>query len=391
MISVPDAIKAIQDSILPLELVKLNIEDALDQVTHNPINSPIHMPPFAQSAMDGYALNGDNLPSYTLIAEIQAGASAENIHLQHGEAARIFTGAMVPGGTTAIAKQEIVERSNEQITLTTSVKQNENIRPLGEQIKKGEIALNEHTVINAGAAGFLYTLGLHEVEVYRKPKVCIIATGNELVKPGEELPVGKVYESNTYTLKTALKGLNIHADIQTVKDDYASTKESIHKAMTNYDLLITTGGISVGDYDFVGKAFEELGVETLFYKVKQKPGKPVFFGKHASSYVFGLPGNPAAVLSCFYMYVLPAIKTMMGNNQPFLETRKLALKGSYSKTKSLSHFLKARAFGNEVEIMNAQSSAMLSSFATANCLLFMPEGQDEWKSGDLVEAYMLPN
>ncbi|MFT5777216.1 MAG: molybdopterin molybdotransferase [Crocinitomicaceae bacterium] len=389
MIGVLNAIAAIENAIQPLEAVKLNIEDAIDHVLCNEIKSPINMPPFDQSAMDGYALCG-TADVYEVIAEIKAGDSAVGIELKPGEAARIFTGAVVPLSCTAVAKQEIVERNGAQIRLTEKVKEKANIRPLGEQIRQGQIALEKSTVITAGAAGFLYTLGIHEVDVFRKPKVCIIATGNELVRPGLPLPMGKVYESNTYTLKTALKGLNIEATIQTVEDDFESTKAIIQDALEKYDVLITTGGISVGDYDFVGKAFEDIGIETIFYKVKQKPGKPLYFGKHNETIIYGLPGNPAAVLTSFYIYVLPGIKSLMGNTHPFLELRSLALKGDYTKSQSLSHFLKARVTGNEVEIMKAQSSAMLSSFAISNCLIFMPEGEETWSSGDLVQAYMLP-
>lgn len=395
MITVIKAIETIEEVTPSLGQVVLKTVDAVDHVLCNAILSPINMPPFDQSAMDGYALNG-SFESYNVVAEIKAGdlivnESGASLTLKPGQAARIFTGAMAPQGTTAIAKQEIVLREKMKIKITESIEDKANIRPRGEQIKKGSLALEKNTLITAGVAGFSYGLGIDKVIVNRKPKVCIIATGNELVKPGEPLPLGKIYESNTYTLIAAFKKLSIDVNIEQVPDDYDASKNCIQGALETYDVLITTGGISVGDYDFVGKAFNELGINTEFYKVKQKPGKPLFFGRHKEkTLIYGLPGNPAAAMTCFYMYVIPGIKTLMGNVNSKLEIRRLKLKQDYHKTPNLSHILKARNDGNEVEILNAQSSAMLSSFAMTNCLIHLEEGRETWKSGDEVDAYMLP-
>lgn len=390
MISVQEALLKIQSNVSHLREEKLSIDDAFNQVLSQDVISPIHMPPFNQSAMDGYAINGCDLMEFDLVGEIQAGDSAEEIDLKQGEAVRIFTGAVVPKGATAVVKQEIVSRVKERIQLQQFSKKGENIRPQGEQIRTGEVALPRHRQLNSGAVGFLYTLGINEATVYRKPKIIVIATGNELVEPGQPLPKGKIYESNTYTLKAALKGMGIEAEIRYVEDDFDKTKTVIKNALDECDLLITTGGISVGDYDFVGQVLEELNVETVFYKVKQKPGKPLYFGRRDDVTVFALPGNPAAVLSCFYMYVTPAILKMMGHQNVSLEERQLKLTDSYKKTASLTYFLKAQAYGNDVTILTAQSSAMLSSFASANCIAALEEGKEEWSAGDEVSVYMLP-
>jgi molybdopterin molybdotransferase len=265
-----------------------------------------------------------------------------------------------------------------------------NIRFAGEQVQIGAVVLKKDTTINLGAIGYLYMLGIHKVEVSRKPKAIIIVTGNELMAPGQELTSGKIYESNSYTLKAALKSVGVDSEIQSVKDDFESTKHMISKALSQCDLVITSGGISVGDYDFVGKAMNELGVNEIFYKLKQKPGKPLFFGTKGETSVFALPGNPAAVLSCFYMYVIPAIRIMQGYSTPRLEQRTLKITSEYKKGAMLTHFLKAYANGNEVRILNAQSSAMLSSFSEANCLAKLPEGRTDWSVGDDVEVFMLP-
>ena len=389
MISVHEALEKIKENSIRLESIQIKVEDALGYVLANDIISPINMPPFNQSAMDGYAVNGSHLSEFTMVGEIQAGDSGEGIELNEGETIRIFTGALVPQSATSVVKQEIVERDGDQIQVTEPIKAGVNIRISGEQIKSGSVVLEKDSVINLGAIGYLYMLGIHEVEVTRKPKAIIIVTGNELIPPGEKLTQGKIYESNSYTLKSALRSIGVDAEIQSVKDDFEATKQMISEALNKSELVITSGGISVGDYDFVGRSMNELGVNEVFYKLKQKPGKPLFYGTNKGTSVFALPGNPAAILSCFYMYVLPAVRLMQGYKIPQLEQRSLKLTSDYKKTSSLTHFLKAFAEGDEVRILSAQSSAMLSSFAEANCLVKMPEGREVWSAGDSVDAFMI--
>ena len=390
MISVKSALQKVNEKIERSSFSEVLTENALGHILAQDVFSPINMPPFDQSAMDGYALGDIFSNQYTVIAEVKAGDSSEAIQLKNGEAARIFTGGMVPQGSVVVAKQEIVEREGDVISLTEKVNIGANIRPKGEQINKGELALSEGILIDAGSVGYLYGIGIDTVSVFAKPKTIIIATGNELTKPGLPLAPGKIYESNTYTLKAAFQQIGIKASINTVKDDYESTENMINDALNSYDLVVMTGGISVGDYDFVGKALGELEVEQVFYKVKQKPGKPVYLGVKKGATIFGLPGNPAAALSCFYMYVIPAVRKIQGFKDLFLEKRTLSLINSYKKTSNLSHFLKAFYSGDDVEILNSQSSAMLSSFAIANCILYMQENKEVWEVGDKVEAYIFP-
>ena len=202
--------------------------------------------------------------------------------------------------------------------------------------------------------------------------------------------MGKIYESNTFTLQAALNYSGYSVEIKTVEDDYKATRDIIEQAINSSDVVIMTGGISVGDYDFVESALNELEVISDFYKVKQKPGKPLFFGHKGEKIVFALPGNPAAVLSCFYVYVLPCLNLMIGKSENMHITRELILKNDYKKTGTMTHFLKAYSENGEVEILSAQSSAMLSSFVQANCIVSMNQGREEWKIGDRVTAIMLP-
>ncbi|MFT5858364.1 MAG: molybdopterin molybdotransferase [Flavobacteriaceae bacterium] len=388
MTSVKDALQIINDKISHLAPLEVGLLDALDLTLAEEISSPIHMPPFDQSAMDGYAICKHSEKEYRLIGEVKAGDQPQ-ILLQPGESTRIFTGAMVPRGANSVVKQEDVTRIDSSIIIHCEPKAGMNIRPAGEQIKKSEIALSKGSRLNPGAIGFLAMLGITKVTVYRKPSISVIATGSELVKPGNELTGGEIFESNTYTLQAALKKSGFSCEISSVEDDYAATKKSVRAALDKSDVVIVTGGISVGDYDFVGLVLGDLNVQTGFYKVKQKPGKPLFFGTAGSKLVFALPGNPAAVLSCFYIYVLPALKLLIGNQVEPKPIESIILADSYSKSANLTHFLKARAENGKVKLLSSQSSAMLNSFVDSNCLAVMQEDKTEWKAGDLVDVIMI--
>lgn len=384
MITVSQAIEKIKEATIALNIIQATVSEGLHKVLAEAVSSPIYMPPFDQSAMDGYALGDTASKSYQLIGEIKAGDDASEVTLTKGQAIRIFTGAVVPKGTITVAQQEIVERNENSIQLTSSIAENKNIRPKGEQIQEGQLALDKGTLITPATVGFLYGIGIDKVKIYATPKIAIIATGSELVSPGEKLKPGQIYESNSFALKAAIETLGVKATIVSVKDNYKTTRDAIKEAIENNDLVLTSGGISVGDYDFVGEAFQEIGVNEHFYKVQQKPGKPLFFGKKNETSVFGLPGNPASALSCFYVYVMPTIKKIMGQINAFDQKENATLTSSYSRKGSFTHFLKAHIQNNQVTILNAQSSAMLSSFAAANCLACFPGEQENWNTGDLI-------
>ncbi len=390
MVTVDKAKSIIKSKCRTLETIRISLMDSLGFVLAEDISSTINMPPFDQSAMDGYAVQMHNSNKYKLIGEVKAGDKSD-LNLKPGEAARIFTGAMVPNGANCVAKQEIVDQLNhEMISINEPIKQFGNIRPLGEQIKTGDIGLTAGTEMNTGAIGFAAMLGLTEVTVYNKPTISILATGNELIKPGQPLTDGAIYESNTFTLKAALRSSRFDASIDTIDDNYDATKNKIQNLISKNNVVIITGGISVGDYDFVGDILEELGVEEGFYKIKQKPGKPMFFGSKENKLIFALPGNPASALSCYYNYVLPALNMLLGKNSAELESRTLTLNSNYKKTAEMTHFLKGLADDQKVDILGRQSSAMLNSFIDGNCLIILENGREIWNIGDKVQVIMLP-
>lgn len=391
MINVKEAKELISSNISTGDIeVKLLI-DSINNYLSDDIKSPINMPPFRQSAMDGYAICIHNSSNYKVIDEIKAG-DGHHPRLKKGEAVRIFTGAAVPDDANAVVMQEHVISNNNSITLTSEVSINANIRPLGEQVQKGAIALKKGTRLTPAAIGFLASLGIVEVSVFKKPSIAIVVTGNELVEAGNPLTYGKIYESNSIMLQSALNASGfINTQIYKVPDDYNKTLQILDTVIKKHEVVLITGGISVGDYDFVGKALKELNVNQLFYKVKQKPGKPLFFGKKEEASIFALPGNPAAALSCFYIYVYPALQKMSGVIDFQLKESLEISVSSFMKKGDRAQFLKAIYKEGEVTILEGQSSAMLQTFALANAFVYMPEEIHKISIGDQVQVIHIPN
>lgn len=392
MISVERAIHFVQQqSFQTYQKEKINLSESDGYFLAEDILSPIHMPPFDQSAMDGYALYLHESNTYIVIDEIKAGAG-KNPVLQPGEAVRIFTGAPVPDMANVVVMQEKVVIKDNILIIKESVSIGENIRPLGEQVKKGEVALKKGTKLTPAAIGFLASIGIKKVCVFKKPSIALIATGNELIEISQPLIRGKIYESNNAMLSSALASIG-YQNISTFKieDNEERTYEVLNKMLAKKEVILITGGVSVGDYDFVYKALQKLEVETIFYKVKQKPGKPLFFGKKGNTLVFGLPGNPASALTCFYIYVYPALQKISGESD--FKPSKIVKKSvsHFAKRGNRAQFLKAILKDGAIHILEGQSSAMLQSFALANALVYMPETLHEINPGDKVEIIVLPN
>ncbi len=391
MISVPQALRLVQNHTKKTQrIINLPIDKALGYVLAKDIISPIHMPPFRQSAMDGYALGSLEEDNFIVSGEVKAG-DFEDANIGKGQAIRIFTGAPVPNGTKAVIMQEKVEVSGNRITIQAPVLPDINIRPVGEQIKKGELALSQGTILTPAGVGYLASLGITTIDIYQKPSIAIITTGNELIPPGEPLEHGQIYESNSAMLYSALTQSGF-SDITGYKviDEYDATKNLIHQTILDHDVILVSGGISVGDYDFVGKALRALEVEEVFYKVKQKPGKPLYFAKKQEKIIFALPGNPASSLSCFYVYVLPALLQISGYPNPDNERKTAISQTKYSKKGERAEFLKAIVTQDNVTILDGQASSMLRSFSLANAMVYLPEEVSNVHIGDHVQVINLP-
>jgi len=382
MISVKEALALIQNNSISLGVEEVSVSEALDSYLSEAVFSPINLPPFRQSAMDGFAVRSHQGGFYTIKEEIQAGDS-KDIKLEVGEGARIFTGAQVPDDADYVIMKEHILEKEEQIFLQKKTEKN-NIRIPGELIKKGALALPKGTLLNSAALAFLSGLGIAKVKINKKPSVAILITGNELESAGESLTRGKIYDSNSIMLKMLLKKAGIEKiACYNVKDTEEDSVEVVKKAIENYDLLIASGGISVGDYDLMRNAFQTNGVCEKFYKINQRPGKPIYFGKKENTLVFGLPGNPAACFINYQVYVLPAIQLALGN-ESILLLKKATLEEELLNPTNKSLFLRAEVRGGSVKISENQNSAMLQSLVAANALVYIPETIKKIEKGEEV-------
>lgn len=377
LISVDEAVKLVLRSVKARSVIAMNLSAACGYVLAEEIRSPIQSPPFHQSAMDGYAFRfSDYINGKTIRVEGEAAAGVNfRGKVNIGQAVRIFTGAEVPAGADTVVMQEKVTVDRGMLMIHDPLlRKSANIRRAGSQVRKGNKALAKNTLLTPAAIGFLASLGLTKVKVYRKPSVSIITTGSELVVPGKKLTAGKVYESNAVTLQTLLNREGISKiTLFKVKDDPAATIKTFRRALTTSDIVLFTGGISVGDHDYVGATVVKEKVRPIFYKVKQKPGKPVYFGLKGDKIIFGLPGNPASVTTCFYEYVVPALRGCQHHPEKTLRTITLPVSHPVRKKPGLTLFLKAHTDLKTVTALEGQESYIMKSFADANCFIMLNE------------------
>ncbi len=392
MISVAEALHIIQSAIKQLKPVISPVEQASGLVLAADVFAPVDVPSFEQSAMDGYAIRFDDLganKTLTIEGEVPAGIS-RSFHNLENKAVRIFTGAPVPAGADTVVMQEkVLVQNGELFVNDVDLIKGLNVRQRGAEIKRGELGLPAGTYLSPAAIGFLAGVGIAEMAVIPKPRITIIVTGRELQQPGRSLQPGQVYESNSYSLRAVLNECSISkVQVLNADDDVEELRQMLATALGQSDMVLLTGGVSVGDYDFVLKAASLCGVTTLFHKIKQRPGKPLYFGMRAEVPVFGLPGNPSSVLTCFYEYVTEALERLT-STRANPSVCQMELGTAISKKAGLTHFLKGRYAGNQVAALNAQESFRLSSFATANCLIKLEEQATDLAVGDIVEVHKL--
>lgn len=391
MISVEQALAAVEQCAIhrKRKVLPLN-DDLLGMVLSKDINAPFDLPRFDTSAMDGYAVKLGGNSRFSLLEKVISAGTSDNFELNPGEAIRIFTGAFCPDSADAVVMQEHTEVIQNTMMVEKSIQLGQNIRRQGEEIKKGEVVLSKGHLINPASIGVIANFGIAEVEVFQKPSCAILTTGNELVAPGNDLDRGSIYDSNSYMLSAFLRSQGIDdISINHISDDLEKTKLKIKTALENYDILLISGGISVGDYDFVKEACEANQVAEVFHKVKQKPGKPLFFGIKEDKYVFGLPGNPASALTNAYIYVLPMINRLKGKASIHLRRLNLPLANGFSRKPGRAQFYKALISEEQVEILEGQGSGMLQSFALCNALVFVSAETTSCNQGDLIQVIPL--
>ena len=401
MVSVDEALRIVIEAAHALPPSVIPITDSVGFVLSEDIISEENVPSFDNSAMDGYAVRSvdvqsasrENPIALAVIDLIQAGDVSQH-HLEKGQAIQIMTGAPMPLGADAVVMIEATEKTNDRSVLIFSpVGKDENRRHAGDDIRAGHIVFQKDRLIKPYDIGVLASIGKIAASVYPKPKIAIISTGNELVGINEPLPLGKIRSSNNFTLQALIRAMGAEViDLGIAKDSLSETEQKLQKAFSA-DIVLTSGGVSMGEFDFVRLALEKLGVAIKFWKVKQRPGKPLVFGTYQEKLFFGLPGNPVSSAVCFELFVVPAIKKMSGisNLQP------LRIKAKSTETilkkPGLRYFLRGMVGKHNTEFVVSltgnQSSGVLSSLSYANCLIDIPEEQGDTKIGDQVTTVIL--
>ncbi len=393
MISVKEAREILISNSKPIHTEEVDLLDGLGRILAIDIFSKMNVPSFNNSAMDGYCFQwkeGQN--RYKIQGQIQAGDTA-SYSVNEGCCYRIYTGAMMPEGANTVVQQEWVTVENNEIVFDASkIEMGANVRLEATQSKIGDVIAQKGIKINPSLIGLLASVGVSKVSVFAKPKVSIVITGDELVELGEELQKGQIYNSNEYSLKALLFAMGItQINVFRAADTLESVKNAIQLAKNNADTVIVTGGISVGDFDFVKQAMLDLEIVELFYKIKQKPGKPLWVGRHLDQWFFALPGNPAAVVTCFNQYVKPVLGMLTGNQHSFEPFATLPCVNEFKKKPGLTHFLKGYYTQKDVTILTAQESFNMESFNRANCIVEIPENVDHVVVNSSLLVYPLPD
>ncbi len=376
----------------PSELVSIGA--ALGRVLAEDVVAPVGHPFFDQTAVDGYALRFSDLEAgapLLVVDMIRAGDAGERA-LGAGECSRIFTGGPLPPGADTTVMQEHTQRVGDQVqVLDTGLRLGGNVRRAGEQIQAGALALGKGGLLNPAAIGFLASLGIGTVCVVAQPRVSIIVTGDEFALDTQDFCRGKIFESNGQMLAAAFASQGVTVQFVTCGDDLAALQAMVATQAAQCDLLILTGGVSVGDYDFSRASLEGNAFDVIFHQVAQKPGKPLLFCQRRQQFAFGLPGNPRAVLMCFYLYVLPLLDLWYCKSQPGLRALALPLAHAYRrKSDGKTHFLTGRIIENQISLLEGQQSHMLQSFAEADVIVVIDAAIDAAEAGTLMPCFLLP-
>ena len=366
-----------------LETISLPIEQSLGYVLSQDEVSSINIPPEDNTSVDGYALNANNFAwdKLPVSGRITAGIAGQT--LIKNTAMRIFTGAQIPQGANCVVAQEECEQTDDKVEIFVMPTAGQNIRKQGEDIKLGDIILTKGTRIRASEIGLLASIGRQTVSVYRKIKVAIFSTGNEIINPGKPLLAGQIYNSNRYTLLGLLAHMPVQIiDLGVVADDFNIVKKTLLTASKQADLIITTGGVSVGEEDYIKIALEEIG-ELMMWKIAMKPGKPLAFGRINQAFFMGLPGNPVSTFAVFNLLVRPFLTHFMGQINYQQVQYLLQANFNWSAKNNRREYLRARQTNGKINIYTNQSSGVLSSVAWADGFCCILENSTV-KKGDLV-------
>lgn len=381
----------------PLEAERVPIERTAGRVLAEPAAAAVDLPPFASSAMDGYALRSTDTAqapvTLPVVARILAGGPAA-APLGAGEAMAIATGGTVPEGADAVVQIELVEEADGSLSVSAPVAAGANVRDRGGDVRAGETVLEPGAVLGPAQVGALAAAGVAEVRCTKRPRVGILVTGSELRQPGEELGPGQIYESNGLLLATALQLAGaVPAQLGIVADTEEEHRRTMERALLGFDMLVTTGGASVGPHDLVRKVQAELRVEEVFWGVAVKPGKPVAFGVRRDHLVFNLPGNPVSVLATFELLVKPAINALLGLPRPLPSFRPGRLAAAVRRNPDRDELVRSTVAEEEGEAVltpvSGQESHMIVRAGRAAALAWIPAGEGEVAAGEPVRFLLL--
>jgi molybdopterin molybdotransferase len=393
LLSLEEALKRILGRVRPLGAEMVPLASSAGRVLGEDARSVVDLPPFPSSAMDGFAVRAADTPGrLPVVARIAAGVPAASA-LGEGEAMAIATGGVVPAGADAVVPIEYVVEDDNTVEIPKGVVHGDNVRPRGGDVAAGEVVVPRGSRLRAAQIGALAAAGLDRVVVARRPRVAVLATGTELRRPGQPLGPGEVYEANGVLLATAFASLG--ADVQVlpvVADDESSHRAALEGGL-EADVLVTSGGVSVGPHDLVRRILSELGVDEIFWGVAVKPGKPLAFGARGSTLVFGLPGNPVSSLVGAEVFVRPALLALQGATVPgpvFFEGR---LAAAVPRNAHRDEFLRARSIASEngmlLDPVSGQESHMIARAAAADALVLVPRGEGELGAGESVRYLLL--
>jgi molybdopterin molybdotransferase len=372
----------------PLEAESVPLERASGRVLAEPARAVVDLPPFPSSAMDGYAVRAADVPgTLAVVGEVAAGLPSERT-LGAGEAIAISTGGVVPAGADAVVPIEYVVRRDNVVKIDDTAASGAHVRPRGGDVAAGDVVVDAGVRLGAAQIGGLAAAGVAELRCARVPRVAVLSTGTELARPGESLRDGQVYEANAVMLSAALAAAGALTEVlPAVADDESALRAAVERGLAA-DVLVSSGGVSVGPHDLVRRIEAELGVEEVFWRVAIKPGKPVSFGVRGATVVFGLPGNPVSSLVGCELFVKPALRALQGRAEPLPRFEPGRLAAPLRRNDARDDFVRARSrldqSGTVLEPLSGQESHMIARAAGADAVVHVPRGEGELAAGSAV-------